>query len=67
MSTYQEVKMQAYQNIHKMELELARMERVYRKYVKHGAVKAAEELETEIETLRAVIKFEEYLMAVAFD
>jgi spore coat protein CotH len=67
MATYEEVKMQAYQNIHKMELELARMERIYRKYVKHGAVKAAEELETEIEALRAVIKFEEYLMAVAFD
>lgn len=67
MSTCEELKMKAYQNIHKMELELARMERGYRKYVKHGAVKAAKELEMEIEALRAVIKFEEYLLAVAFD
>lgn len=59
--------MQAYEKIHNMELELARMERVYRKYVKHGAVKAAKELETEIEAFRAVIKFEENFMAVAFD
>ena len=67
MTKYKEVKMQAYKNIHNMELELARMERVHRKYIKHDAVKAAEEIETEIDALKAVIKFEEYLMAVAFD
>lgn len=43
------------------------MERTHKRYVKHGAVKAARELEDEIDTLRRTIKFEEHLLGVAFD
>lgn len=50
-----------------MYVELARMERTYRRYVKHGAIKAAEALEDEIEDLRNTIKFEEHLLRCAFD
>ena len=67
MSAYNEEKLRAYENIDKLELEFARMERVYKKYVKHGAVKAAESLETEMAALRAVIELEKYLMSVVFD
>lgn len=67
MPTYREVKRQAYKMVEDMYVELARMERTYRRYVKHGAIKAAEALEDEIEDLRNTIKFEEHLLRCAFD
>lgn len=67
MPTYREVRRQAYKVVEDMEIELARMERTYRRYVKYGAVKAAEALKEEIDTLRKTIEFEEHLLGIAFD
>lgn len=67
MPTYRDVKRQAYKVVEDMYVELARMEREYRRYVKHGAVKAAEALEDKIDELRKTIRFEEYHLGVAFD
>jgi hypothetical protein len=67
MPTYRDVRRQAYKVVEDMEIELAKMERTYRRYEKHGAVNSAKALEREIDTLRRTIEFEEHLLGVAFD
>lgn len=67
MQSYQDVKRRAYKVIEDMELELARMERTHKRYVKHGVLKAANELEDEIDNLRSTIELEKHLLGVAFD
>jgi hypothetical protein len=42
-----------------MSLQLARMQRTHRRYVEHGAVNAAAELQIEIEALDHDIQFEQ--------
>jgi hypothetical protein len=49
-----------------MEQQLARMNRTYNKYIKHGAVNAAAELLIEMEALESDIQCEQYMYRMAF-
>jgi len=65
--SFEETRQMADETINDMERRHARMTRTYNTYVKHGAVNAAAELMTEMETLDCEIQAEQHHRRMAFN
>jgi hypothetical protein len=63
---FEETRQMAADNISDMERRLARMTRIYNRYMKHGATNAAAEWMTGMEALTREIESEEHLYRLTF-
>ena len=56
---FEETRQMAEDTLSDMSRQLSRMQRTHRRYVEHGAINAAAELQTEMEALDHDIQFEQ--------